>query len=645
MREEVGLGSAVDQVVERVEVRAAETAEVRAPHTQRVNRVVEPGGCPPHGGRLIDRRLRGAALESARQEAATLPALVIDQDQVVTLEMIATGVLSPLEGFMGEDNYRSVLHEKRLASGLPWTIPMTLAPAGELNRAVTARLGRGDRVALADQSGHRWAVLTVTEKFTYDRDERAVQVFATDERRHPGVDYIHRRMGDTCLAGPIDLLERPDWGPFEKYRLEPVDTRRVFFEERGWRTVVGFQTANPLHRGHEYLQKCALEIIDGLFIHPIVETTRKAYFRNEYRIEAYKAALDNYYPADRVVLAPLRVTMTYAGPREAILHAIVRKNFGCTHFIVGRDHAGFGGYYDKYAAWRIFDEYDQAELGIQPLFFRDSFYCTRCGTVATEKTCPHGEEYHLTMSGTGVQDILRYGYLPPKEILRPEVGQVIIQGIQPKGTDADGAGDIAGSATAPAAATGVAGITGAAGGTGGSNSTTDANGSVSTVSTGDGQAIKPVADTIKGLFPYYLTHHRLGGKRRRRRLDPAELTMRDLEAALAEGRERAGEVYQEVFEAVAGLFDIARAADRGGRIAALREALRRQKELITALEEKVRVAQEEVPDPFMFQDRPEAQRELDSAREIAREIAGLAERDPDFKARVWNPMPYEEYRR
>ena len=191
--------------------------------------------------------------------------------------------------------------------------------------------------------------------------------------------------------------------------------------------MVAFQTANQLHRGHEHLQKCALEIFDGLFIHPVVETTRRAYFRNEFRIHAYEVALREYFPADRVAMAPLRITMQYAGPREAILHALIRRNFGCTHFIVGRDHAGFGNFYDPYAAQKIFSDYGRDELGIEPIFFRESFYCTRCGAVASEKTCPHGREHHITMSGTGVQDILRYGFLPPKEVLRPEVGQVILQ--------------------------------------------------------------------------------------------------------------------------------------------------------------------------------------------------------------------------
>ena len=194
------------------------------------------------------------------------------------------------------------------------------------------------------------------------------------------------------MAGPIDLLERTHWGPFEKYRLEPRDAWRLFHEERGWRTVVAFQTANPLHRGHEHLQKCALEIHDGLFIHPVVETTRRAYFRNEFRIKAYEVALREYFPADRVALAPLRITMQYAGPREAIIHAVIRRNFGCTHFIVGRDHAGFGDFFDPYASQRIFSEYGPEELGIEPIFFRESFYCTRCGSVASEKTCPHGRE-------------------------------------------------------------------------------------------------------------------------------------------------------------------------------------------------------------------------------------------------------------
>jgi sulfate adenylyltransferase len=552
------------------------------------------GGPTPVGGRLVDRILTGAARDGAAALAARLPKLPLTLDQVVTLEMIATGVLSPLQGYPGRADYQAILDTGRLADGTPWTLPPTLAPADDEGRRIVDRVREGDAVALVDQAGQPVALLHLQEKYAFDRTERAQKLFGTTERRHPGVDAIFRRLGDVALAGPIDLIEKTHWGPFEKYRLEPKAAWRLFHEERGWNTVVAFQTANPLHRGHEHLQKCALEIFDGLFIHPVVETTRRAYFRNEFRIKAYEVALREYFPADRVAMAPLRITMQYAGPREAILHALIRRNFGCTHFIVGRDHAGFGNFYDPYASQRIFSDYGREELGIEPIFFRESFYCTRCGSVASEKTCPHGRDVHITMSGTGVQDILRYGYLPPKEVLRPEVGQVILQGIQPKGVGANGA------------------------------------------------AIRPVGDTIKGLFPSYLTHSRLGGTKRPAPLDPKTLTVRDLEAALRDVRDNASQVYDRVYASFATLFDLERGLDIGVvQVEARRKAIAIQEDLIEALEQKVAIAPEAVEDAYMYQDRSEAERELQVARRVLEEIRGAT--PADFAARVWNQRPYEDY--
>jgi sulfate adenylyltransferase len=550
-------------------------------------------GPTPVGGRLVDRALTGAAREASRSLAGRLPKLTLTLDQIVTLEMIATGVLSPLEGFPGRKDYQSILDRGRLADGTPWTLPPTLAPADEESRRLIDRVREGDAVTLADQKGQAVAILHLQEKYAFDKTERAQKLFGTTDRKHPGVDAIHRRLGDLALAGPIDLIEKTHWGPFEKYRLEPKDAWRLFHEERGWNTVIAFQTANPLHRGHEHLQKCALEIFDGLFIHPVVETTRRAYFRNEFRIKAYEVALREYFPADRVAMAPLRITMQYAGPREAILHALIRRNFGCTHFIVGRDHAGFGNFYDPYASQKIFSDYDRAELGIEPVFFRESYYCTRCGSVASEKTCPHGREFHITMSGTGVQDILRYGYLPPKEVLRPEVGQVILQGIQPKGVGPDG------------------------------------------------KAIRPVGDTIKGLFPFYLTHTRLGGPKREAPLDPATLTKRDLEAALHDARDNASRVYDRVYETFTSLFDLDRSLDVALLQQARLKAIAIQAELVESLEQKVAVAPETVEDAYMYQDRAEAERELQVARRILEELR--RGEGADFKSRVWNQRPYEDY--
>jgi sulfate adenylyltransferase len=560
----------------------------------RPGRRSSPSGPTPVGGKLVDRVLEDSRRARGADQAARLPKLALTLDQVVTLEMIATGVLSPLEGYPGSKDYASILDNGRLSDGTPWTLPPTLAPADDASRRVVDSVREGDDLALVGPSGTPVAILHLLEKYGFDKTERAQKLFGTTERRHPGVDAIFRRLGDTAVAGPIDLIEKTHWGPFEKYRLEPKDAWRLFHETRGWNTVVAFQTANPLHRGHEHLQKCALEIFDGLFIHPVVETTRRAYFRNEFRIKAYEVALREYFPADRVAMAPLRITMQYAGPREAILHALIRRNFGCTHFIVGRDHAGFGNFYDPYASQKIFSDYGRDELGIEPIFFRESFYCTRCGSVASEKTCPHGREQHITMSGTGVQDILRYGYLPPKEVLRPEVGQVILQGIQPKGVGADG------------------------------------------------RAIRPVGDTIKGLFPSYLTHTRLGGARRPQPLDPGSLSSRDLEEALRDCRDNASRVYERVYETYASLFDIERGADSAVQDEARRKAIAIQEELIEALQEKVAIAPISVEDPYMYQDREEAERELRVARAILDDLRRGGE--AQWQERVWNQRPYDDYR-
>ncbi len=547
----------------------------------------------PVGGKLVNRMLEGKKKEEAIHAAKGLTKIQVGPESIVTLEMLATGVLSPLEGFQFQEDYESTLKEKRLADGTPWTIPQTFAPDGE-REAIVKKAKEGDDIALVDDSGKPVAILHVEENFTFDKEERSKYVFGTTDRSHPGVDFVHRRMGSTSLAGPIDMIERSSWGPFEKYRLEPQDTWRIFYEERKWNSIVGFQTANPLHRGHEYLQKCALEIYDGLFINPIVETTRKAYFRNEFRIMAYEAALERYYPKESVVFAPLRVIMQYAGPREAIMHALIRRNYGCTHFILGRDHAGFGSFYSKYAAQEIFSEFEEDELGITPLFFRESFYCTRCASVVTERTCPHGSEYHITMSASAIQEIFRYGYVPPKEVMRPEVAQVAMQGIQPKGVDKNG------------------------------------------------HAMKPPGDTIRGLFPFYLTHHRLGGYQRDVPLDPAKLTAEDLHKALLDVRRNSSRVYEEVHDGIAHYFDIARSIASRQRSEALEDAIKRQASLIGALEEKVSSSSENVNDPFMYQDKAEAQKELEVAKRI---LDDLHKHTPqDFDTRVWNPMAFDAYR-
>ncbi len=375
----------------------------------------------PHGGVLVDRMLRGEALEEARRRAAELPTVVLGEKEAADLELIATGAYSPLIGFMGERDYTSVVEEMRLGAGLVWSLPVTLAVSAE--RALTLREGR--EVALADEAGRILGLMRVEERYDYDRRREARLVFRTEDEAHPGVARLYRQ-GEVYLGGPVWLTEeRPP--AFPAYHLPPAELRRVF-AERGWRTVVGFQTRNPIHRAHEYLQKCALETVDGLLIHPLVGATKDDDVPAEVRMASYRAVLERYYPAERVVLAVFPAAMRYAGPREAVFHAIVRKNYGCTHFIVGRDHAGVGHYYGTYDAQRIFDDFRSEELGITPLFFENAFYCRACAGMATTKTCPHGEEERVTLSGTKVRAMLLAGELPPPEFSRPEVARILVEG-------------------------------------------------------------------------------------------------------------------------------------------------------------------------------------------------------------------------
>lgn len=374
---------------------------------------------PPHGGTLVDRRLEGRGREEALARSARLPRLPLGPREVSDLEMIATGGLSPLTGFMGSRDHRSVVEERRLACGLPWTIPITLPiPEGG-----PADPRPGDEVVLTGADGTPLALLRIEERFRIDREREAQAVFRTTDRNHPGVAAL-ARSGAEAVGGPIDVLDLPRHEDFLPYRIPPRETR-ARFEALGWRRVVGFQTRNPVHRAHEYLQKCALEVADGLLLHPLVGETKGDDVPAATRMRCYEALLAGYYPQDRVVLAVNPAAMRYAGPSEAIFHALIRKNYGCTHFIVGRDHAGVGSYYGPYDAQRIFDEFDPTELGIAPLFFDNAFFCRSCGGMATVKTCPHGEEVHVTLSGTKVREMLRRGELPPQEFSRPEVARLL----------------------------------------------------------------------------------------------------------------------------------------------------------------------------------------------------------------------------
>ncbi len=377
----------------------------------------------PHGGTLVINMASEAERAELQERAKSLPHLTIGSRQLADLEMLAIGAYSPLRGFMKQSDYLGVVNTMHLSNGLPWSVPITLATTQQQAN----ELHLGSELALVNEQGVLQAVMTLEDKFDYDKQHETRQVYRTEDEAHLGVAVVYRQ-GDVLLGGPVRVVALQQQ-VFPEQRLTPTQSRAQF-AERGWKRVVGFQTRNPVHRAHEYIQKCALETVDGLFLHPLVGDTKGDDIPADVRMRCYKVLLENYYPANRVVLGVLPAAMRYAGPREAIFHALMRKNYGCSHFIVGRDHAGVGNYYGTYDAHHIFAEFDAGELGITPMFFDHTFFCRACEGMASSKTCPHGNEQHVTLSGTRVRQMLQAGEIPPREFSRPEVAKVLIEAMR-----------------------------------------------------------------------------------------------------------------------------------------------------------------------------------------------------------------------
>jgi sulfate adenylyltransferase len=377
---------------------------------------------------LTNRIAEPAVAETLAAEVTSLPQVRLSPKQACDLEMIATGAFSPLTGFVGQADFKGICTDMRLAGGEVWPIPITLA----VDDSVKRTLREGGRAALIHPDGTPMAVMQIQEIYPHDKTLEIPNVFRTEDEAHPGVKAVAEE-GDWLVGGPVDVLtitpNRDGGERFDEHRLPPARTRAAF-AEKGWKTIAAFQTRNPIHRAHEYLTKCALEICDGLLIHPLVGETQPGDTPADVRMACYQVLIDGYYVSQRTMLTVMPAAMRYAGPREAILHAMVRKNYGCSHFIVGRDHAGVGNYYGTYDAQQIFDEFDPPEIGITPLRFEHAAWCNRCEGMTSAKTCPHEADQKVFLSGTRIREMLKAGERPPQEFSRPEVAEILIKWAQ-----------------------------------------------------------------------------------------------------------------------------------------------------------------------------------------------------------------------
>jgi len=384
---------------------------------------------PPHGGKLLPLIVRGCEREESVKEAETMPKVRLGSRELSDLIMLGMGAFSPLEGFIGRKDYETVIADMHLKNGLLWPIPITLS----VSKEEANKIKEGQSIALLNkETNEAMGSMLVEGMYTYSKQKEAVQVFGTDDEQHPGVKSIYEQ-GEVYLGGPVKVFSEGDYPKRFSEFARPKETRAIFVE-RGWTTVAAFQTRNPLHRSHEYLTKIALEVCDGLFIHPIVGKLKEGDIPAEVRMACYKVLLNSYYPKDRVVLKVYPMEMRYGGPREAILHAIIRQNFGCSHIIIGRDHAGVGSYYGPFDAQKIFNEIRPQDLYIQPLKLDTTFWCNKCGSMASPKTCPHEKKDRLYISGTKLREMLARGERPPEQFSRREVTDILIKYYKSEGT-------------------------------------------------------------------------------------------------------------------------------------------------------------------------------------------------------------------